>query len=314
MGAVYLSGPAGAPQVRLAGSSSSEESRNEPSFREGMTTSPGPVKRAGKFHQIGFKSLSGDKASVDESITSSVPAAVRFRAATVKRAEAVRPGRDWLARPLTGRRPRILFPARRLSTVNAAFLLMTSACLAGADFQPPAAAAAPPAAAVAPVAVAAAPCGGCSTGCDTGCASSCQKASLLDKIRARLHSRQKTGCCTAAPACNTCQAAPTCNTCAAAPSCRTLLFHKKDSCSSCSTGGCGGTGACDPSPKVSLFDKVRAHLASAHSHKSSCDSGCGGGCSAPSCGGCGAAPVVVTPAAPGGTAPAPMPMGEKKQS
>ena len=182
-----------------------------------------------------------------------------------------------------------------------AAILLTSACSAG--FQPPAAAAAPPAAA--PIVVTAAP----SSGCVGSTADCCQRASLLDRIRARLQAHHGHGCGghDATPRCHahrehhTWHAAKSCDTCAApAPSCGPTCHAAR--------GGHGHKASgCDSCPKASLLDRLKAHFSHNKSH--GCDS-CGtasyGGCT-----GCDAAPAP-TPVPATGGAPVPMPMGEKK--
>src|SRR5579862_3199490 len=87
---------------------------------------------------------------------------------------------------------------RRITHVNAAFLLLTTACLAGAD-PAPATPMPPPAK---PVVVAPAPCSTCGT-----CGSCVEHESLLDRLRARLH---RDSCDSCAPAPCACAPAPKC--------------------------------------------------------------------------------------------------------
>jgi hypothetical protein len=180
--------------------------------------------------------------------------------------------------------------------------LLLTACLLSADAGGAAPAAAP---APAPAATTGTGCGG---GCGPTCASSCDKASLLDRLRARFASSNSCGC-EKAPACG-CEKAPKCK-----PACGTPLFSKPvfHGCTtSCKDTGCGD--ACD---KPGLLDRLKAKFAS-RKH-SSCDC-------APACGGCGAAapagcslPPAPTapgsaPAAPAAPKTMPAPAPEKRTS
>lgn len=121
--------------------------------------------------------------------------------------------------------------------MNAAFLLMTSAALAGADPAPPP----PPPAA--PVVVSGAGCNNCAPAYAAGCCE--KKPGLLDRIKSRLGGiGKKSHDCGCAPAPAPCATPAPCNTCGGA-SARPNLFdtlkarwgHKKHS-------NCGPT--CDP--------------------------------------------------------------------
>ena len=179
--------------------------------------------------------------------------------------------------------------------MTAALILMSSACVAGAD------------------------CGGCAAPAPS-CHDSCARVSILDKVKARLSmlGHRSHGCgdscapaCHAAPACHTaCVPAPTCHTaCAPAchdsckPACGTPLFSgaflakfKKHDC------------GCDPCAKPKLLDRLRARF-----HKS-CDSDCSSGCDTGCSSGCGAAPMVAPAPAAAPAAPKVMPAPGKTTS
>jgi hypothetical protein len=170
--------------------------------------------------------------------------------------------------------------------VNAAFLLVTSAWLAGADpvpqAQPGAAAPAPAAAAPAPATAAPAPAattyGGCGSCCNgyAGHASydcGCESSGLFGRLHARF-SRHNDGC-------------DTCSSCA--PS-----YHTWNSGGH--SGGCGAVSSCDSCGSSGLFGRLRGRFH--HGSDCGCDTGCSTGCS--SCG---------TYAAPTGVI-APKPAGE----
>jgi hypothetical protein len=124
--------------------------------------------------------------------------------------------------------------------VNAAFLLVTTAWIAGADTAAPAAPTTPPPAAAAPVhsvgTGGCASCGGCtSCGCDTGC----EHESLFSKLKARFH-RGDCGCDTGCSTCDTCGG----HSGGGLREKLRGLFHRGDDCG-CNTGcgtcaGCGG--------------------------------------------------------------------------
>jgi len=210
--------------------------------------------------------------------------------------------------------------------VNAAFLLVTSAWLAGeVPAAPPALAAKPAPATVAP----AAGCGTCcndANNCDS-CCDSCGRSGLFSRLKGLC--KKGNDCC---DTCNTC-AQPTCaaTTCCASNSCcddgcgrKGLLSrlgglcrkNKGDDCcnscgttcgSSCCDDGCGKRGLFSGGRLRGLFSK----------NKGCCDSGCDSGCD--SCGsgygtgcatgGCGAAPATQPEPipAPKGEAPKKMP-------
>jgi hypothetical protein len=175
--------------------------------------------------------------------------------------------------------------------VNAAFLMLTTAWLAGADAAPT-----PPAP---PAPVVSAPIGGgCGGGCGCATDACCEKPKLLDRIKAKFHKNdcgcgcEAPTCCAPKPVCcpapkPVCCPAPKPVCCAPAPTC----------CHAAPTCGCG----CEE-PRVKLLDKIKAKF-----HKNECcESSCG-------CGGCGCggaistgapAEAIPTKPAPGG---APMP-------
>ena len=142
--------------------------------------------------------------------------------------------------------------------MNAAFLLVTTAWLAGADPAPPAPLPATPApAATAPAPAPAASCG--------TCGSCSESEGLLAKLRARLH---KDTCDTCAPAPKYAPApcftpAPKCDVCEG-PSLLDRIKAKmhKDECGC--QGSCGS--ACDA---PSLLDRLKARF-----HKDDCGCGC----------------------------------------
>ncbi|MBX7105353.1 MAG: hypothetical protein K1X57_14815 [Gemmataceae bacterium] len=184
--------------------------------------------------------------------------------------------------------------------MNAAYLLLTSAWMAGADAAPVAPAAA------APVVSTGACCGGgCATSCDP-CANHCGP-SLLDRVRARFHRNDccDSGCnapvvhhkcCTPAPAPTCCTpvktCAPACNTCQpACDPCRPKFqmpkfnfnFHRNnDCCNTCNTGcsapvvrhDCGCNDSCRPS----LLDRLRSRFHRNDCCDTGCNTGCNGGC------------------------------------
>lgn len=139
--------------------------------------------------------------------------------------------------------------------MNAAFLLVTSAWLAGqapAVEAPKTIAPAPAPAITAHAAPIAQGCGGGCGSCETSCCDSCSKPSLMDRLRARF---KKNDCC---DSCNTCSSCSTCTT-VKYTSCDSCCekegffsrlrnkFRKSDCCDSCNTCGtgcssCGTTG------------------------------------------------------------------------
>ena len=129
--------------------------------------------------------------------------------------------------------------------MNAAFLLVTSAWLAGQAPPPPARPAPPP---PPPTAVASSAC------CDTGCDSGCGGHGLFARLRELFHRHD---CCE-----DTCHPAPPpppppvkhdcCDDCGCRP--RLLdrlraLFHHDDCCDTCGTAGPHGAGAPGPAPE-----------------------------------------------------------------
>jgi len=167
--------------------------------------------------------------------------------------------------------------------MNAAFLLVTTVWLAGADPVPEKAPPPAPApATAAPAAPAPAPCAGCGA-----CGSCCESEGFLAKLRARFH---KDTCDTCAPA-PCCAPAPkyapapcftpapkcasACDTCDG-PSLLDRIKARlhKDDCGCAPTCGCQATcgSACDA---PGLLDRLRARF-----HKDDCDCGCGCGAAA----------------------------------
>ncbi len=175
--------------------------------------------------------------------------------------------------------------------MNAAFLLVTSAWLAGGD-APPAAPPAPPAAVTTAPVVSSAPsagcagggCGGCSS-CDSGCGCGCEEhEGLFAKLKAKF---ARGGCgCEAAPSCG-CEAAPSCG----CEEKEGFLSRLKNKCkgwgsSSCGCGcetkvehscGCAASSCGCEDSGPSFFERLKAKF----HHSSEC--GCESGCS--SCGG-----------------------------
>ena len=128
--------------------------------------------------------------------------------------------------------------------MNAAFLIMSSAALAGADPAPAA-----PAAPAAPIVVSGTGCTNCGAPAYTsGCCGS--KPSILDKIKSKIGSRSHgCGCAPVADPCNTC------NPCSTASSRPNLLDNlkakwasKKHCGPSCDPCGTAVTGCASPLP------------------------------------------------------------------
>jgi len=149
------------------------------------------------------------------------------------------------------------------SKVNAAFLLVTTAWLAGADAAAkPATPQAPPATPQAPSAAPyAAPGGytGCCGGCDS-CGDECCHGGLLSRLRGMFHK----DCC---DTCSTCNTSNTCNTCTTTTttcgSCDTCCeskwskfrgwFRKGHDCDTCdSCNSCGGGVIAAPAPSAAV--------------------------------------------------------------
>jgi hypothetical protein len=207
--------------------------------------------------------------------------------------------------------------------VNAAFLLLTSAWLAG-DVAAPAA--------------------GCGGGCGASCGASCNdsccdagcgRVKLCDRLKGLFNRRRccdsGNDCC-AAPA-QTCCAAPK-TTCCAAPAqtcCQSScddgcgkkwggkfrgLFKRKgccDSCDTCAQNTCGTCGSsCDSCCDDCGARKWGGKLRGLFHRKGCCDSGCDScstGCATGACGG--AAPAKGEPIPAPKEAPKKMPTGEK---
>ncbi len=139
--------------------------------------------------------------------------------------------------------------------MNAAFLLVASAWLAGGE-PPPSTTPTPPAPQAAP---APAPYGGGSCGC--GCASTCgcnegEKPGFFDRLRGRFHRDHGDCGCTPAP----CQCAP-------AP-----VYH---------AAPCACSSPCDTCERPSLFERLRGRF-----HRGG-ECGCGDTCGSPGCSSCG---------------------------
>ncbi len=177
--------------------------------------------------------------------------------------------------------------------MNAAYLMLTTAWLAGADPAP-----ATPVAPTGPV-VAAPIGGGCGGGCGCATEACCERESLCAKIKAKFKRHEcgcEQSCCAPAPTC--CAPKPVCcpapkPVCCPAPA-PTCCHAAPVSC------GCG----CEE--RVSCWEKLKAKFRKHNDCgcESSCNScGCGGGIST-------GAPAEVIPArpAPGG-APMPSPKG-----
>jgi hypothetical protein len=171
--------------------------------------------------------------------------------------------------------------------VNAAYLMLTTAWLAGADPAPA------PAAPAAPV-VSAPIGGGCGGGCGCATDACCEKEGFFAKLKAKFH-KNDCGCgCEQAPTC--CAPKPVCcpapkPVCCPAPA---------PTCCHAAPVSCG----CDEC-KPSLCERIKAKFKK--SKDCGCDSGCGG-CS--TCGGgvIGGAPAEAIPAKPApGAAPQAMP-------
>ena len=158
--------------------------------------------------------------------------------------------------------------------MNAAFLLVTSAWLAGGQ-APPTPPTTPPAAPP-PAQVAPAPAPGYGCGCNGGCGSTCgcesDHAGFRDRLRARFH-REDCGCAPA-PACNECE--------------RSSLFGRLHSRHE--GGGCGSTCECESQGLLGRF-RGRFH----RGNDCGCDSGCGGAYGT----GYGPAPAALPPVKPG---------------
>jgi hypothetical protein len=156
--------------------------------------------------------------------------------------------------------------------VNAAYLVLTTAWLAG---DAPAAPAPPPAAPV----VSAPAGGGCGGGCGSAVDNCCDsgRQGFCARLKAKFHRSNDCGCEQAAPTCapvkQHCAPAPA-PTCCEAPA-RKHHHHKRDNCNTCEAApvndcGCG---------KEGLFAKLKGHF-----HHRGGDCGCDSGSSC-GCGG-----------------------------
>jgi hypothetical protein len=183
--------------------------------------------------------------------------------------------------------------------VNAAFLLVTSAWLAGGQAPTTPASPMPPTTPPAAQAVPAPAYGGYTSwgnssgccgstsgsygsssggcGCTSGC-NECEKPGFLDRLRARFaRGGEDCGC--------GCSAAPTCSSCAPAPSYHVTPTFSSGSCSSCES-------SCDSCGRPGFLDRLRARF-----HRdsdcgcSSCGGNSGCGCASGGCSSNGAVPL-----------------------
>jgi hypothetical protein len=153
--------------------------------------------------------------------------------------------------------------------VNAAFLIMSSAALAGAD---PAPTPPPPAA---PVVVSGTGCSNCGAPAYSGCCGS-SKVSFWDRLKSRFSGfGKKRHSCECAPA-------PACNTCAPAP----VYTYAPAPAAACDTCGCGAS-------RPNLFDRLKERWGS---KKHACG---------PTCDACSASAYPATPVAPAPGSPTP---------
>lgn len=187
--------------------------------------------------------------------------------------------------------------------MNAAFLLVATSWLAGAD-PAPAAGHVAPVASGAPVASSSCCGGGCNACCDTcnTCCDSCCHESCFSrwagKLRGLCHRDCCDSCCDSCSTCNTCYSScnscNTCNTCndCCDSGCGHRWFHRcksHDCCDSCS-GSCNActscNDCCDSCCHESCFSRLRNKFRGWCHHdccdsccnSCGCDSGCGGGC------------------------------------
>ncbi len=120
--------------------------------------------------------------------------------------------------------------------MTAAFLLMSSAALAGADVSPP------PAAHPAPVVVSTG--AGCSNCSAPSCGCSTHKVGLFDKLKSKFGKRTSDCGCAPVPSCAPVYVPPpaACNTCATSTSARPNLLDKlKSRCGHTKASSCGPT-------------------------------------------------------------------------
>jgi|GEM_PF-3557960 hypothetical protein len=159
---------------------------------------------------------------------------------------------------------------RRITLVNAAFLLVTTAWFAGADPAPATSAAHPGAVASAPVAGGC--CGGAACTDNCGCCDCCCKPSLWQRLRARR-------CCNCCECCDTCATTNCCTS-----SCGSHV--------SCDCGSCCEPCCCKPS----FLQRLRARRCCCDSCcDSCCGNGCGSGAAAPPAAMPSAEPIKVLP-------------------
>ncbi len=153
---------------------------------------------------------------------------------------------------------------RRITLVNAAFLLVTTAWFA-ADAAP-----AKPAPVVSSAPVASASVSGCcgstsSCGCESDC---CCKPSLMQRLKARF---QRDKCCECNSCGSSCGTTSCSSGCASSSSCRA---SSSSCCGSTTTASC--CDSCNSCCKPSLMDRLRARMNRNKCCESSCcDSGCG---------------------------------------
>lgn len=176
--------------------------------------------------------------------------------------------------------------------MNAAYLMLTTAWLAGADPVP--------AAQAAPAVVASSNCGGCGSGCNSGCNTCCddpcaKKPGLFARLCAK-----KGNDCGCESSCNTCDRAPKCRE-PRAPKCKA---PREPKCRAPKNDCCDDPCAKKPGLFARLFAKK--------GNDCGCDSGCGCATASSGCG-CGnghgviSAPAGAPTGAPPEVAPQPKP-------
>jgi hypothetical protein len=182
--------------------------------------------------------------------------------------------------------------------VNAAFIMLTSAWLAGADPAPPAAPPVPVPAAPAVVATGNG-CGGCGDACADACCEGHHRKKLLAGLGGKLKGRKHHGdCCEAAPA-PCCAPAPKPVCCAPAPAPKPVCCAPAPAPAPC------GNECCEEHHRKKLLAGLGGKLKNRHHHDECCDTGCGG---------CGTGAPGVAPAMPAPyPAPVPAPGTEPKK-
>jgi hypothetical protein len=151
--------------------------------------------------------------------------------------------------------------------VNAAFLLVTTAWLAGADAAPTAAPATPPAA---------------TSSCTGDCGACCDHEGLWSKLKGRLHHGDD--CCEPCPK-PKCAPAPKCKPCDTCPkeSCLDKLksrLHHADDCNACAKPACAPApkatcGSCGSCCEETLGSKLKGKLHGLLHHDKDCCNDCG---------------------------------------